>query len=70
VPILTPPPLHSDDKRWNIEERNHAENGFVCDVPIETLYTVQSSLGYLEDDSIPFVAKSHCLPLSIKCRVW
>jgi bidirectional [NiFe] hydrogenase diaphorase subunit len=64
VPILTPPPLPSDDKRWKIVNGTMRKNDFAHHVLIETLHTVQSSFGYLEDDSIRFVAKSLRVPRS------
>jgi bidirectional [NiFe] hydrogenase diaphorase subunit len=40
------------------------KNGFARYALIETLHTVQSSFGYLDDDSIRFVANSLRVPLS------
>ena len=40
------------------------KNGFARHALIETLHTVQSSFGYLDDDAIRFVAKSLRVPLS------
>ena len=40
------------------------KNGFARHALIETLHTVQSSFGYLDDDSIRFVAMSLRVPLS------
>jgi bidirectional [NiFe] hydrogenase diaphorase subunit len=40
------------------------KNGFARHALIETLHTVQSAFGYLDDDSIRFVAKSLRVPLS------
>jgi len=40
------------------------KNGFARQALIETLHTVQSSFGYLDDDSIRFVARSLRVPLS------
>jgi bidirectional [NiFe] hydrogenase diaphorase subunit len=40
------------------------KNGFARHALIETLHTVQSSFGYLDDDSIRFVALSLRVPLS------
>jgi bidirectional [NiFe] hydrogenase diaphorase subunit len=65
VPVpFTPPPLPSDDKRWKIVNGTMRKNGFARYALIETLHTVQSSFGYLDDDSIRFVAKSLRVPLS------
>ncbi len=40
------------------------KNGFARHALIETLHTVQSSFGYLDDESIRFVARSLHVPLS------
>lgn len=59
-----PPPLPSDDKRWKIVSGTMRKNGFARHALIETLHTVQSSFGYLDDDAIRFVAHSLRVPLS------
>jgi bidirectional [NiFe] hydrogenase diaphorase subunit len=59
-----PPPLPSDDKRWKIVNGTMRKNGFARHALIETLHTVQSSFGYLDDDAIRFVAHSLRVPLS------
>ena len=64
VPAFTAPPLPSDDKRWKIVNGTMRKNGFARHALIETLHTVQSSFGYLDDDSIRFVARSLRVPLS------
>lgn len=64
MPAFTPPPLPSDDKRWKIVNGTMRKNGFARHALIETLHTVQSSFGYLDDDSIRFVAQSLRVPLS------
>jgi bidirectional [NiFe] hydrogenase diaphorase subunit len=64
VPAFTPPPLPSDDKRWKIVNGTMRKNGFARHALIETLHTVQSSFGFLDDDSIRFVARSLRVPLS------
>src|SRR6202011_2937601 len=51
VPAFTPPPLPSDDKRWKIVNGTMRKNGFARHALIETLHTVQSSFGYLDDDA-------------------
>ena len=56
MPALTPPPLPSEDKRWKIVNGTMRKNGFSRHALIETLHTVQSSFGYLDDDAIRFVA--------------
>jgi bidirectional [NiFe] hydrogenase diaphorase subunit len=64
VPAFTPPPLPSDDKRWKIVNGTMRKNGFARHALIETLHTVQSSFGYLDDEAISFVARSLRVPLS------
>ncbi|HEY1987663.1 MAG TPA: NAD(P)H-dependent oxidoreductase subunit E [Terracidiphilus sp.] len=64
VPAFIPPPLPSDDKRWKIVNGTMRKNGFARHALIETLHTVQSSFGYLDDDAIRFVARSLRVPLS------
>ena len=64
MPAFTPPPLPSDDKRWKIVNGTMRKNGFARSALIETLHTVQSSFGYLDDDAIRFVAQSLRVPLS------
>jgi bidirectional [NiFe] hydrogenase diaphorase subunit len=64
VPAFTPPPLPSEDKRWKIVNGTMRKNGYNRHALIETLHTVQSSFGYLDDDAIRFVATSLRVPLS------
>lgn len=64
MPAFTPPALPSDDKRWKIVNGTMRKNGFARHALIETLHTVQSSFGYLDDDAIRFVAQSLRVPLS------
>jgi len=64
VSAFTPPPLPSEDKRWKIVNGTMRKNGFARHALIETLHTVQSSFGFLDDDAIRFVATSLRVPLS------
>jgi bidirectional [NiFe] hydrogenase diaphorase subunit len=64
VAAFTPPPLPSSDNRWKIVNGTMRKNGFARHALIETLHTVQSAFGYLDDDSIRFVARSLRVPLS------
>jgi len=64
VSAFTLPPLPSDDKRWKIVSGTMRKNGYARHALIETLHTVQSSFGYLDDDAIRFVARSLRVPLS------
>jgi bidirectional [NiFe] hydrogenase diaphorase subunit len=56
--------LPSSDNRWKIVNGTMRKNGFARHALIETLHTVQSAFGYLDDDSIRFVARSLRVPLS------
>jgi len=58
------PPLPSDDKRWRIVNGTMRRHGYARDALIETLHTVQQSFGYLDKDSLRFVATSLRVPLS------
>jgi len=64
LPAISMPPLPSDDKRWKIVNGTMRRHGYSRNALIETLHTVQSSFGYLEDDAIRFVARSLHVPLS------
>lgn len=54
----------SDDKRWRIVQAAMRRNGFRRDALIETLHAVQESFGYLDEESLRFVARSLRAPLS------
>lgn len=54
----------SDDKRWRIVQATMRRNGFERSALIETLHTVQESFGYLDEESLQFVAASLRVPLS------
>jgi bidirectional [NiFe] hydrogenase diaphorase subunit len=61
--ITTPP---SDDKRWRIVEATMRRNGYRPEALIETLHSVQSSFGYLDDDALRFVSgKLHVSPSQV-----
>jgi len=64
LPAFNPPPLPSNDNRWKIVNGTMRKNGFARHALIETLHTVQSAFGCLDDDSIRFVAQSLRVPLS------
>ena len=61
APKVDPP---SDDKRWRIVQGTMRRNGFSRHALIETLHTVQESFGYLDNESLHFVAESLRVPLS------
>lgn len=54
----------SDDKRWRIVLATMRRNGFRRSALIETLHSVQESFGYLDEDSLRYVAQSLKTPLS------
>jgi bidirectional [NiFe] hydrogenase diaphorase subunit len=56
--------LPSDDKRWKIVAGTMRRHGYSRNALIETLHTVQKSFGYLDNQSLRFVAHSLRVPLS------
>jgi bidirectional [NiFe] hydrogenase diaphorase subunit len=58
---IAPP---SDDKRWRLVEATMRKGGNEPHALIETLHTVQNAFGYLEEESLRYVAQSLHLPLS------
>ncbi len=54
----------SDDKRWLIVAAAMRKHGSAQSALIETLHSVQSSFGYLDDIALAFVAHSLRIPLS------
>ena len=64
MPPIPMPALPSDDKRWKIVNGTMRRHGYTRGALIETLHTVQSSFGFLDDDSIRFVSRSLRVPLS------
>ncbi|HYB61906.1 MAG TPA: bidirectional hydrogenase complex protein HoxE [Methylomirabilota bacterium] len=58
------PPLPSEDKRWRIINGTMRRHGYSRNALIETLHTVQQSFGYLDEESLKFVARSLRVPLS------
>jgi bidirectional [NiFe] hydrogenase diaphorase subunit len=59
--VLEPP---SKDKRWKLVDVTMRRNGYSGHTLIETLHTVQDCFGYLDDDSLRYVARSLRLPPS------
>ena len=53
MPVYPMPPLPSDDKRWKIVNGTMRRHGYTRNALIETLHTVQSSFGYLDDNCDP-----------------
>lgn len=60
----TKPPLPSDDTRWKLINATMRRNGYAGHALIETLHSVQSAFGFLDETSLRFVAASLDLPLS------
>ncbi len=58
----TAPP--SEDKRWKIVDAAMRRHGYRRDALIEALHSVQETFGYLDEDSLRFVAGALRLPLS------
>lgn len=58
------PVLPSEDKRWRIVNGTMRRHGYSRDALIETLHTVQQSFGFLDRNSLAFVAASLKVPLS------
>jgi bidirectional [NiFe] hydrogenase diaphorase subunit len=56
--------LPSEDKRWKIVNGTMRRHGYSRNSLIETLHTVQKSFGYLDHESLQFVARSLRVPLS------
>lgn len=57
----TPP---SDDKRWRLVDATMRRHGNQPDALIEALHTVQEVFGYLDEDSLRYVAHTLRVPLS------
>ncbi|HET8843788.1 MAG TPA: bidirectional hydrogenase complex protein HoxE [Ktedonobacteraceae bacterium] len=56
--------LSNEEKRRRMIVATMRKNGYAPDALIETLHTVQNALGYLDEDSLRFVASELHLPLS------
>jgi len=54
----------SHDRRWKLVSATMRRHGHRRDALIETLHTVQQSFGYLDQDSLRYVALSLRVPLS------
>ena len=58
---IAPP---SDDKRWHIVNATMRRYGYTPQALIETLHSVQEAFGYLDEESLSFVAQRLQVPLS------
>src|SRR5689334_9526445 len=56
--------LSTEEKRRRMIIATMRKNGYAPDALIETLHTVQSAFGYLDESSLRFVASELHLPLS------
>lgn len=54
--MISNPSPPTDDKRWRIVEATMRRNGNRPDALIETLHSVQSTFGYLDEPSLLYVA--------------
>jgi len=54
----------SNDKRWKLVSVAMRRSGYASHALIETLHTVQDCFGYLDEDSLRYVAHSLGMPLS------
>lgn len=60
--LLVPAP--SDDKRWRMVTATMRRHGYRRDALIEALHSAQEAFGYLDSQSLQYVARSLNLPLS------
>lgn len=58
---IAPP---SEDKRWRVVEATMRRHGYQPHTLIETLHTTQESFGFLDEDSLRYIAAVLRLPLS------
>ena len=56
--------LPNEDKRWRIIGATMRKHGFQADALIETLHAVQTAFGFLDDQSLRWVAQTLRVPLS------
>src|ERR671939_338975 len=56
--------LSADEKRRRMIIATMRKNGYAPDALIETLHTVQSAFGYLDNTALRFVANELHIPLS------
>lgn len=55
----------NEDRRWRLVNRTMRLHGHQPDALIETLHAVQESFGFLDLDSLKYVAEALRLPLSL-----
>ncbi len=64
VATFAKPAPPSDDKRWRLVDATMRRQGLQSRSLIETLHTVQEAFGYLDEQSLRYVAMSLRVPLS------
>jgi bidirectional [NiFe] hydrogenase diaphorase subunit len=62
MPTPSQPGYDRNDKRFKLVEATMRRNGYRPDALVETLHTVQSTFGFLDDELLRFIAKK--LPVS------
>jgi len=60
-PVIAPP---TEDKRWRIVAAMMRKHGFKPQALIETLHSAQEVFGYLDDETLRYVAQSLAIPSS------
>jgi len=61
---IAKPPLPSPDKRWRIVDARMRRLGYKPHALIETLHAVQESFGYLDEETLTFLAGALQVPPS------
>jgi len=64
VATFAKPKPPNDDKRWRLVDATMRRQGLQSRSLIETLHTVQEAFGYLDEQSLRYVATSLRVPLS------
>ena len=64
VALSKPVALPSDDKRWRVVDATMRRHGYAPSGLIEALHSIQESFGFLDDESLQFVARSLGVPYS------
>ena len=60
-----PPSPPTDDKRWKLVNATMRRHGYKGQGLIETLHTVQDAFGFLDEESLRYVATALHLPMSL-----
>ena len=54
----------SEDKRWRIVGATMRKHGYAPNALIETMHTAQEAFGYLNEETLRYIARSLKIPLS------